>query len=271
MNRIEKKFQELKQKNEKALITFITAGDPDFDSTVQYIQAIEQGGADIIELGVPFSDPLADGPVIQKSALRALQAGTTLKKIIQMVERVRKTSSIPIILMSSYNPIFRYNEDAFVKDAINSGVDGIIIPDLPPEEAQSTTKLANSKGLDTIFLLAPTSTEDRIKLVSQISSGFIYYVSLTGVTGTREILAEDLKEKILKIKNISSKPVAIGFGISTPEHAAFSASIADGAIVGSAIVKIIESGLKANHISNQIKQFVRSMKDAIRNLSPSTD
>ncbi len=264
MTRIEKKFQELKQKKEKALITFITAGDPDFESTTQYIQAIEEGGADIIELGVPFSDPLADGPVIQKSALRALQSGTTLKKIIQMVSQVRENSSIPIILMSSFNPIFRYHEETFVKDAVNSGVDGIIIPDLPPEEAALMNKLSEEAGLNNIFLLAPTSSEDRIQIVSQMSRGFIYYVSLTGVTGTREKLAEDLKENILKIKNITSKPVAVGFGISTPKHAAFAAEIADGAIVGSAIVKIIENRSKPDQTSNQIRQFVRSMKDAIK-------
>lgn len=267
MNRIELKFQSLKQNSEKALITFITAGDPDLDSTIQYIHAIEEGGADIIELGVPFSDPLADGPVIQKSALRSLKSGTTLKKIIQLVEKVRKTSSIPIILMSSYNPIFRYNEKTFVNDAVNSGVDGIIIPDLPPEEAEFMNDLSKSKGLDTIFLLAPTSTEDRIKLVSKIGRGFIYYVSLTGVTGVRQNLAEDLSDKIFKIKNICSKPVAIGFGISTPEQAAFAAGIADGVIVGSAIVKIIEkSNLQGNLIPKQIKEFVRSMKDAVSNL-----
>lgn len=267
MNRIELKFQSLKQNSEKALIAFITAGDPDLDSTMQYIHAIEEGGADIIELGVPFSDPLADGPVIQKSALRSLKSGTTLKKIIQMVEKIRKTSSIPIILMSSYNPIFRYNEKTFVNDAVNSGVDGIIIPDLPPEEAEFMNELAKSKGLDTIFLLAPTSTEDRIKLVSQMGQGFIYYVSLTGVTGVRQNLAEDLSDKILKIKDICSKPLAIGFGISTPEQAAFAAGIADGVIVGSAIVKIIErSSLQGNHIPNQVKEFVRSLKDAVSNL-----
>ena len=263
MTRIEKKFQELKQKKEKALIAFITAGDPDLESTVQYIQAIEEGGADIIELGVPFSDPLADGPVIQKAALRALQSGTTLKKIIQMVSRVRKTTSIPIILMSSFNPIFRYHEEAFVKDAVNSGVDGIIIPDLPPEEAALMNKLSEAAGLNNIFLLAPTSSEDRIQIVSSMSRGFIYYVSLTGVTGTRENLAGDLKENILRIKKVASQPVAVGFGISTPKHAAFAAEIADGAIVGSAIVKIIEKGSKPDQTSNQIRQFVRSLKDAI--------
>ena len=266
MNKIEKTFQELKQKNQKALIAFITAGDPDIGSTVQYIHALEKGGADIIELGVPFSDPLADGPVIQKSALRALQSGTTLKKIIHMVSMGRKTCSVPIILMSSYNPVFRYGEKAFVKDAVNAGVDGIIVPDLPPEEAAPLSKLSKNKGLDMIFLLAPTSTEERIKIVSKLSGGFIYYVSLTGVTGTRKKLAKNLKTNISKIKLISSKPIAIGFGISTPEQAAFSAGISDGAIVGSAIVKIIEKNSNSNEASKEIKQFINSMKEAILNL-----
>ena len=265
MNRIDKTFQKLRQKNQKALITFISAGDPDIDSTVHFIHALEKGGADIIELGVPFSDPLADGPVIQKSALRSLKSGTTLKKIIKMVCGVRKTCSVPIMLMSSYNPIFRYGEEAFVKDSINAGVDGVIIPDLPPEEATSLSKLTKTNELDMIFLLAPTSTKERIKIVSEMSSGFIYYVSLTGVTGMREKMAQDLKEKILKIKRTSSKPVAIGFGISNPEQAAFSAGISDGAIVGSAIVKIIEKGLKTRNTSNQVSQFVHSMKEAVMN------
>lgn len=263
MNRIEKKFKELKQNSKKALIAFITAGDPDFDSTVQYVQALEKGGADIIELGVPFSDPLADGPIIQKSALRALQSGTTLKKIIQMVSQIRKFSSIPIILMGSYNPVFKYGEDKFVADAVNSGVDGIIIPDLPPEEAESLNKLARSNGLDMIFLLAPTSTEERIKVASEMTGSFLYYISLTGVTGTRQKMAEDLNENILKIKRISSKPIAIGFGISNPEQAAAAAGIADGVVVGSAIVKIIEKSPEAKNIFNQITQFVRSLKGAI--------
>ena len=266
MNRIDKTFQKLKQKNQKALITFITAGDPDIDSTIKHIRSLEEGGADIIELGVPFSDPLADGPVIQKSALRSLQSGTTLKKIIQMVGRARKTCSIPIILMSSYNPIFRYGEEKFIKDSINAGVDGIIVPDLPPEEASSLNKLAQTNELDMIFLLAPTSTKERIKIVAKMSSGFIYYISLTGVTGTREKMAQDLKEKIFKIKQTSSKPVEIGFCISTPKQAAFSAKISDGAIVGSAIVKIIEKGFQTGNKSNQVREFVLSMKKAILKL-----
>ncbi len=266
MNRIEKTFQKLKQKNQKALITFITAGDPDIDSTVHFIHALEEGGTDIIELGVPFSDPLADGPVIQKSALRSLQSGTTLKKIIQMVYAVRKTCSVPIVLMSSYNPIFRYGEEKFVKDSINAGVDGVIIPDLPPEEATSLFKLTKTNEIDMIFLLAPTSTKERIKIVSEMSSGFIYYVSLTGVTGVREKIAQDLKEKILIIKRTSSKPVSIGFGISNPKQAAFSAKISDGVIVGSAIVKIIEKGFQTGNTSHQVRQLVHSMKKALLNL-----
>lgn len=263
MSRIEKTFQALRQNNQKALITFITAGDPDVKSTVQYIHALEKGGADIIELGVPFSDPLADGPVIQKSALRSLKSGTTLKKIIKMVCGVRKTCSVPIVLMSSYNPVFRYGEEGFVKDAINAGVDGVIIPDLPPEEAVSLNKLTRTNGLDMIFLLAPTSTKERIKIVSEMSSGFIYYVSLTGVTGMREKIAADLKKNVLKIKKESSKPIAIGFGISNPKQAAFTAGIADGIIVGSAIVKIIEESLSNEKASKQIYQFTRSLKKAI--------
>ncbi len=264
MNRIEKKFIALKEIKEKALITFITAGDPDLESTIKHVQALEKGGADIIELGVPFSDPLADGPVIQKSALRSLQSGTTLKKILQTVKKIRESSSIPIVLMSSYNPIFRYGEDAFVKDAVDAGVDGIIVPDLPPEEAASLKKLSANRGLDMIFLLAPTSTEDRIKKVSEMSSGFIYYVSLTGVTGAREKMADDLKEKISKIKEFSSKPVAVGFGISNADQTAFTAAISDGAIVGSAIVKIIAKGKNGDNASTEITEFVRALKNATK-------
>ena len=190
MTRIGKRFKELN--NRKALVAFLTAGDPNLDATKKIFTAIEKNGADIIEIGVPFTDPLADGPVILQSALRSLDNGTTLKKILGMVTEIRNSSELPIVLMSSFNPVFIYGEKAFVDDAVKAGVDGVIIPDLPPEEAEGLAGYASKKGMDIIYLLAPTSTENRIKMVARQSRGFIYYISLTGVTGTRTSITDGL-------------------------------------------------------------------------------
>ena len=199
MSRIDDRFKSLNGK--KALVAFFTAGDPDLSASKDIFSVIEQGGADIIEIGVPFSDPLADGPIIQASAHRSLQNGTTLKKIIKLVKDVRSQSQLPIVLMSSFNPVYVYGQKKFVEDAVNAGVDGVILPDLPPEEAGEFLGFANAKNLDTIFLLAPTSTPDRIQVIGEASKGFIYYVSLTGTTGTKEALAKNLEEKVSAIKS----------------------------------------------------------------------
>lgn len=263
MSRISECLETLKSKNQKALVAFITAGDPDLASTRKIFSVIEESGADIIELGVPFSDPLADGPVIQASSQRSLKSGTSLKKIIALVAEIRQGSNLPVVLMTSYNPVFVYGDNKFIDDALSVGVDGVIIPDLPPEEAGEFLAYANEKGLDMIFLLAPTSTAKRIKMVSGMSRGFIYYVSLTGVTGARSSLAEGLGEKVAAIKNVTSLPVMIGFGISGPENASQAAEVSDGVIVGSAIVNLIADFPDPVERDKKLADFVSGIKQAL--------
>jgi tryptophan synthase alpha chain len=241
MSRITEKFAGLKKDGRSALITYIMAGDPDIAATERMIVELEKSGADIIELGVPYSDPLADGATIQRAAIRGLASKTNLNVIFASVKRVRTVSQVPIILMLYYNLVFKYGEAKFARDAAAAGVDGVIIPDLPPDEADELLEEAEINGLDTIFLLAPTSDADRIKIVSQSSTGFIYYVSLTGVTGERAKLdAGGIKASIAKIRKKTKLPISVGFGISTPEQAAQVAALGDGVIVGSAIVSIME-------------------------------
>ena len=261
MSRIDDRFKSLNGK--KALVAFFTAGDPDLSASKDIFSVIEKAGADIIELGVPFSDPLADGPVIQASAHRSLQSGTTLGKIIELVKDIRSQSQLPIVLMSSFNPVFVYGQAKFVEDAVNAGADGVILPDLPPEEAGKFLGFANAKSLDTIFLLAPTSTPDRIQMVGEASKGFIYYVSLTGTTGTKEALAKNLEEKVSAIKNEVKLPVLVGFGISGPEQAKEAGQCSDGVIIGSAIVKLIESHSDPVERDKKITEFISSIKTAL--------
>lgn len=264
MSRIGNKFEELNAKGGKALIAYIMAGDPSLEDTERLVIELEKAGADLIELGIPFSDPLADGPTIQKAAVRAMEHGVSLRDVLDLVRRIRKVSQVPIIFMSYYNPVFKYGEDKFVTDAVKAGVDGVIVPDLPPEEAVSLIGFAREKGLDTIFLLAPTSDEDRIKTVCKNSTGFIYYVSLTGVTGAREGLSKNIKRMVRKIKAHTKNPVAVGFGISRPEQAREISSWADGVIVGSAIVKVIEENIGKKTMAKKVHDFVKTLKDGMR-------
>jgi tryptophan synthase alpha chain len=259
VSRIEKRLTSLN--GNKALVAFYTAGDPDLSASKDIFAVIEKNGADIIEIGVPFSDPLADGPTIQASSHRSLQNGTTLKNIIQLVVDIRKTSELPIILMTSFNPIFVYGQKEFVADAVNAGVDGVIIPDLPPEEAERF--LGFAEGLDMIFLLAPTSTPTRVQQVEKISKGFIYYISLTGTTGTKESLSAGLEEKVKEIKNSVSLPVLVGFGVSGPEQARQAAQISDGVIIGSAIVKLIDTHSDPAERDLKLAEFLTSIQKAI--------
>lgn len=265
MSRIKNTFNRLKKRNEKALIPYLMAGDPDLATTKQLILAMERAGCDIVELGAPFSDPLADGPTIQKAALRSLQHHTSIKDVLGLVADVRKESKIPLIIMTYYNLIFHYGEDRFVKDAVAAGLDGIILPDLPPEEAGTLIPLAKDAGLDTIFLLAPTSTDDRIKLVSRLSQGFIYYVSLTGVTGSHLGLHQAaIRSSLARIMAQTEKPVAVGFGIATPDQAAEVAmSGADGVIVGSALVKVIEENGSSPDLVAKAAAFVKALKQGV--------
>ena len=259
MSRIKNRLASLN--GNKALVAFYTAGDPDMEASKEIFAVIEKNGADIVEIGVPFSDPLADGPTIQASSHRSLKNGTTLKKIIRMVADIRKTSELPVVLMTSFNPIFVYGQKEFVADAVKAGVDGVIIPDLPHEEAEEFLAIAD--GLDMIFLLAPTSTPDRIQQIGKISKGFIYYISLTGTTGTKESLSVGLEEKVSEIKNSVSLPVLVGFGISGPEQAAEVAKVSDGVILGSAIVKLIETNSNPVERDRKLGEFLTSIQKAI--------
>ena len=259
MSRIKNRLASLN--GNKALVAFYTAGDPDMEASKQIFAVIEKNGADIVEIGVPFSDPLADGPTIQASSHRSLKNGTTLKKIIRMVADIRKSSELPVVLMTSFNPIFVYGQKEFVADALKAGVDGVIIPDLPHEEAEKFLVIAD--GLDMIFLLAPTSTPDRVKQIGKISKGFIYYISLTGTTGTKQSLSVGLEEKVGEIKNSVSLPVLVGFGISGPEQAAEAAKVSDGVILGSAIVKLIETNSNPVERDRKLGEFITSIKKAI--------
>ena len=266
MSRIGKRFETLRRNGSKALITYITAGDPDRDTTKQLVAALEQSGADIIELGVPFSDPLADGATIQRASERALHQGITLSTILRTVEAIRTRSSIPLALMSYYNPILRYGEEEFVADAVRAGVDGVIVPDLPPEEAGRLMERSRAADFDTIFLLAPTSTVERVTLVARCSTGFVYCVSVTGVTGAREDIEQGLNRSIRMVRAHTDKPLAVGFGISTPDQARRVARVADGVIVGSALVHIVERNRHLEDATREMGALVRKMKDSIGTL-----
>jgi tryptophan synthase alpha chain len=259
MSRISEKFAQLQGNREKALITFITAGDPDLETTCALIPEMEKSGADIIELGVPFSDPMADGPTIQKASERALAAGTTLKSILAMVASVRRVSQVPIILMGYFNPVYRYGTRKFVEDAVAAGVDGVLLVDLPPEEAREFKAEAELKGLDVIFLLAPTSDDARIEKVARIGSGFIYYVSVTGVTGARKSIDDSVFAAVEKIRGRVNLPVAVGFGIADPSQAGRLADVADGVVVGSALVKLFEE-YRGEALKNKVGSLIAALK-----------
>jgi tryptophan synthase alpha chain len=258
MSRIGARFKQIRSTQGKAFIPYIMAGDPNMARTKELVRILGECGADIVELGVPFSDPLADGPTIQKAAQRSLAQGVTLGGVIELVSELRTVTQIPIVLMTYYNLIFRYGEERFSRDAAAAGVDGMIIPDLPPDEAANLLRFSGKAGLDLIFLLAPTSTEERIKKVSKASGGFIYYVSITGITGAKLSMDPSIESHIARIRAGTGKPVAVGFGISTPEEAAAVSKFADGAIVGSAIVK------RVGDSDEELKRYLLSLRSAIR-------
>jgi len=236
MSRIDDLFEGLRRRGRRALVPFVTAGDPDLEATAGLVQALEENGADLIELGVPFSDPLADGPTIQRASQRALASKTTLRAIIALVRDLRQRTEIPLVLMTYYNPIFAYGEDDFLADARAAGVDGFIVPDLPVDEGGAFYERAEAAGVDSIQIVAPTSPDERVRMIAERTRGFLYYVSLTGVTGSRERLAADLPRQLGRIRSLTDKPLCVGFGVSTPEHAAEIGRAADGVIVGSALV-----------------------------------
>jgi tryptophan synthase alpha chain len=260
VSRLQATFKKLSERGEKALIAYLMAGDPSLDDTEHYVLRLAEAGADVIELGVPFSDPIADGPVIQQAAERALRSGTSLKKILATVRLLRTRTQVPLVLMAYYNSIFRYGEAAFCRDAVAVGVDGLIVPDMPTDEAGTIHPLAETAGLDVIFLLAPTSTGKRQASVARLSHGFIYYVSLTGITGAKITDRAEVGKKVQEIRRHSKTPVAVGFGIKTPEDAREVARIADGVIVGSALVQLIADG--GSSAADRLSSFTRSLKSA---------
>jgi tryptophan synthase alpha chain len=263
MSRIAQTFENLKKQKRKALIAYITAGYPTLAATKKLVLELEKRGADIIELGVPFSDPLADGPTIQYSSQEALKKGASLEKILALVKDLRKKTQIPLVLMTYYNPVFHLGLRAFAEKAQAAGVDGVIVPDLPPDEGQELITVAYPRGLDTIFLLAPTSTEERVALVSQYSRGFIYYVSVTGVTGARQSLPRELKPGLNQVRAKTSLPLCVGFGISTPSQAKELSRVCDGVIIGSAIVNIIRQAPPGDAYITRTGKFIAQLRRAL--------
>ncbi len=264
MSNISKRFHEVLARGEKLFIPYIMAGDPNLDLTEKMIYKLVESGADIIELGIPFSDPMADGPTIQLAAERALETTITLKDILALMTRVREKTDIPVILMGYYNPIFHYGAERFAKDAKTAAVDGLLIVDLPPDEAGELKPYTDEQGIDIVFLAAPTSTDARLKLIAENASGFVYYVSVTGVTGARDTLATTIDEKREHIKKHVDIPVGIGFGISTTDQVKELCKSFDAVIVGSAIVKQFEDFSSEERLLADVGDFVRKLKGATK-------
>lgn len=264
MGRIGQTFERLHNLRERALVSYVTAGDPDLETTKTLVREMVRYGGDIIEIGVPFSDPLADGPIVQRASQRALQAGTSIRRILRMVRELRPEIDVPLVLMTYYNPIYTYGEEAFVQEALNAGVDGIIVPDLPPEEAQTLRNLTAGTSLDMIFLAAPTSTPARLRLIAAASQGFIYYVSRLGTTGVRAELSDDLRDMLSELRHVTTKPIVVGFGVSTPEHVRLVAEMADGVVVASAILKLLEDIPDRRTKLAQVGDFIAALKAATR-------
>ena len=244
---------------------YLCAGDPNPELTAKLLLTLEAAGADLIELGVPFSDPIADGPTVQRASERALAHSISLQQILEIVRSLREQTEIPIALMSYYNPIFRMGEAAFCKAAQEAGVDGLIVPDLPPEQAQPLLEIAPKYNLATIFLAAPTSPPERMQLIASVSTGFIYCVSVTGVTGARATLSDEIGPMITELRKHTDKPISVGFGVSTPEQAKQVANIADGVIVGSAIINVIEAHINdETKLLTAVKQFASDLASGVK-------
>jgi len=239
-SRIQARFDALSAGGRRAFVGFVTAGDPSLDRTVEIALELDAAGVDVLELGVPWSDPLADGPVIQRACERALRAGTTLTGVLDAVARIRSRSALPIVLFSYLNPLLRPGLAVLARQARAAGVDGVLVTDLPPEEADEWLAVARPAGLDTIFLAAPTSPDDRLRRIAEASRGFVYAISRTGVTGEREALSPDAAPLVARLRALTAEPVVLGFGISTPEQVRAAAAVADGVVVGSALVRFLE-------------------------------
>lgn len=265
-NRIDDAFVKLSADGKRAFIPYIAAGDPTLDITAELVLAFDEAGCDIVELGIPFSDPIADGPSVQRATERALASGTTVEGILRTVEKIRAASDVPLAFMTYYNPIFYYGVSEFCVAAKQAGVDGVIVPDLAVEEADELLPPAREQGISTIFLVAPTSTEERMDRIAELSRGFIYAVSLMGVTGARSAMSEDLPPLMVRVRARTDKPVCGGFGINDPAHARAVAEISDGAIVGSAIVNTIEAHVGQGDLVPATQAFVRGFVDAVKSV-----
>ncbi len=261
--RISGLFERKRAAKQPVLIAYITAGDPTPERTPALVAALERGGVDLVELGVPFSDPIADGPVIQAASERALAAGTTVQRVLEMAEEIRRHSEIPLLLFSYLNPILRYGVDALAHDAARNGIDGCLLTDLSVEEAPGTVEKIRAAGLDTVFLASPTSPERRLKAVSELSSGFVYLVSRAGVTGERQELSNSVAPLVAEMRRTTNLPLAVGFGISTPEQAAQVGALADGVVVGSAFVRIVEQHQHAPDLEARVEEFARGLSSAL--------
>ena len=266
MSRIEAVF---KQPGHKALIAYVTVGYPSIKDTLRAVPLLAKSGCDIIELGIPFSDPLADGVTIQQASFRALQNGVTPKICVEVAGELSRKVDIPLVFMSYFNPIFSYGPAKFCRDCSGSGVDGLIIPDLPPEEGSELDKITRKQGLDLVYLLAPTSPEDRLRLVAGRSRGFIYLVSVTGITGARDSLPADLEAFVARVREVSTKPLCVGFGIANPEQAKRVAGIADGVIVGSRIIQLMEKDVSMVKLAEFTGELRRALDSLPRHKSKS--
>jgi tryptophan synthase alpha chain len=264
--RISKRFAALREFGELGIIAYITAGDPSLDATRKFVLALADAGADVIELGIPFSDPLADGPTIQRASERALKAGTTLAQVIDLVREIRKFSEVPIVLFSYYNPVLQLGLEKFAATAASAGADGVLITDLTPEESDHYRQVLAAHHLDTIFLGAPTSTEDRLAKIATVSSGFLYLISRTGVTGAKDALPDDLPALLRRARHVTQLPIAVGFGISLPGHVSVLGGLADAAVVGSALVAEIEKATAANPTPAAIEAAVTALAVRLRSL-----
>lgn len=269
--RIQERFRGLREAGEQGIVAYITAGDPSLDATLKFVLAVAEAGADVIELGVPFSDPLADGPTIQRASERALKSGTTLAGVLKLVGRVRQTSQVPLVLFSYYNPILQMGLEKFAAAAETAGADGVLATDLTPEESDDYRRILAAHHLDTIFLGAPTSTDERLAKIAACSSGFLYLISRTGVTGAKDVLPDDLPALLRRARAVTELPIAVGFGISLPGHVSVLGGLADAAVVGSALVSEIEKATKSgasasttDAAASALSEKVQSLKEAAR-------
>ncbi len=264
MGRIGERFEQLRERGERALVPYLTAGDPDLAVTEALLLAMAESGADLIEIGVPFSDPIADGPTIQRSMERSLAGGTSLRRILELAKRVRAQIPLPLLLMGSANPFYAMGTDGFLDTAAEVGVDGIIVPDLPPEDGDTLYRAAEERGLDAVLLAAPTTTAERLAMLAERTRGFLYYVSLTGTTGARESLPPELEQGVRAARAACPVPVCVGFGVSTPAQAEAVGRFADGIVVGSAIVDRIEAASSPDEAVDAVARFVAELKAPLR-------